>query len=138
MILVINLQYRIKKLLMVLVVGLAAVGGHLFGHHSATAYELDKPITLEGTVTLFELVNPHALVHFVVKDKDGVETKWVAETIPPQRLYRMHGWKKDSLKAGDIVTIIGFQRKDGAKEVRIKKITSHRDGRTFENRPGSD
>ena len=122
----------------VFAVGCAVMGSPLLAHHSATAYELDRPITLTGTVTKFELVNPHVLVHFIAKDKDGVETQWTAETIPPQRLYRVHGWKKDTLKPGDPVVIIGFPRKDGAKEVRIKKITSLKDDRFYEDRPGSD
>lgn len=72
----------------------------LFAHHGTSRYDLDKTITLSGTVTGFDWGNPHCLVHMDVKDTGGQIQHWTLELASPFTMSH-EGWKKDSLKAGD-------------------------------------
>ena len=90
-------------------VALAALPG--LGHHSIDAeFDRNKPITVSGTVTKVDWLNPHIWIYLDVKDASGKITKWQFEGGPPNALKRQ-GWKKDSLKAGDQITIRGIKAK---------------------------
>src|SRR6266852_3862733 len=108
-------------LLVVLGVALSVVSRPVFAHHAGGAYDAEHPITLTGTVTEYRLVNPHTEIHFDVKDAAGKVTSWVALSGPPQRLYRS-GWRSDTLKPGDQVTITGAPSKDGKKYIGVRKV----------------
>ena len=80
-------------------------------HHAfAAEYDADKPITLTGTVTKLEWLNPHARIYIDVKDESGKVINWDCELGPPNGLMR-RGWNRNSLKAGHVVTITGFRSK---------------------------
>jgi hypothetical protein len=80
-------------------------------HHSfAAEYDADKPITLTGTVTKLEWLNPHARIYIDVKDESGKIVNWDCELGPPNGLMR-RGWNRNSVKAGLVVTITGFRSK---------------------------
>ena len=113
-----------KRLFTVLAAGVVLwmVSGPLFAHHAGSLYDREKPVTLTGTVTQFLMINPHAQIHFEVKDANGNVERWVAETAGPQRLLRV-GWNKNTLKAGDTVTVTGAQFKEGRKYLSIFKLT---------------
>jgi hypothetical protein len=104
------------------VVGVLAMAGPLLAHHAASSYDNTKEIKLEGTVTEFRMVNPHPQLYFTVKGPDGTE-EWFGESqSPPYRWYN-NGWKANTIKAGDTVTIIGRpSRESGRKRVNITKI----------------
>jgi len=101
--------------------GLLLSAGSLFAHHGTSNYERTKMITLKGTVTKFEMVNPHVLVHFDVKNAQGVVEHWTAETQSPNMLIRA-GWSKSILKPGDEITITGNPDKTGLPELRLEKV----------------
>ena len=85
----------------------------MLAHHSfAAEYDSTKPITLKGTVTKVEWMNPHIWIYLDAKDDKGSVTKWQCEGGPPNGLTRQ-GWTKDALKTGDAITIEGFRSKDG-------------------------
>ena len=86
-----------------------------------------KPLTLSGTVTKLEWMNPHIWLYIDVKADAGVHT-WQCEGGAPNTLTR-NGWSKDSLKSGDQVYVEGFQARDGSKtcNMRVVKLP---DGRT--------
>ena len=113
-----------RKLFAVLAGGalLLVVSVPLFAHHAGSLYDREKAVTLTGTVTQYLMINPHAQIHFEVKDANGNVEKWVAETAGPQRLLRV-GWNKNSLKEGDTITVTGAQFKDGRKFLSIIKLT---------------
>ena len=100
---------------------LLMVSAPLFAHHAGSLYDREHPVTLTGTVTKYLMINPHAQVHFEVKDENGNVTTWVAETAGPQRLLRV-GWNKNTLKPGDKITVTGAQFKDGRKYLSIYKL----------------
>lgn len=99
-----------------------------WGHHSfAAEYDAGKPITLKGTVIKMDWVNPHSWLHIRVTDEDGKTVEWLCETAPPNGLYR-NGWRKDSLKEGEQVTVEGFRAKDSSNTMTARSVVTA-DGR---------
>jgi hypothetical protein len=94
-----------------------------FAHHSfAAEYDAKKPIKLMGTITKVELVNPHGWVYMDVKTPEGKVENWGCETGAPNALIR-RGWKRDTLKAGDMITVDGFRAKDGSTTMNARSVT---------------
>lgn len=83
-------------------------------HHSFSAeFDADKPFIMKGTVTKIEWMNPHTFFYIdVVDEKTKKVTNWGMEMGTPNILMR-NGWRRDTLKAGDMVTVDGFLAKDG-------------------------
>ncbi len=100
----------------------------LAAHHSfAAQYDRSKAITLKGTVTKLEWMNPHIYFYIDVKDGDRV-VNWSIEGGAPSMLYR-NGWRTDSLKVGDQVTVDGWLAKDGTNLANMRTVTLP-DGKT--------
>jgi hypothetical protein len=74
-----------------------------------------------------EFMNPHIYFYLDVKDASGKVVNWAFEGSPPNILYRQ-GWRKDTIKPGDVVTAKGFRARDGAHLVACNTI-SFQDGR---------
>ncbi|HTR46655.1 MAG TPA: DUF6152 family protein [Verrucomicrobiae bacterium] len=83
-----------------------------FAHHGNARYDLDKTITLSGTVTGFDWGNPHCLVHMDVKAGSGELQHWTLELSSPFSLTHA-GWTKDSLMAGDSLVAETHPAKNG-------------------------
>jgi DNA/RNA endonuclease YhcR with UshA esterase domain len=82
----------------------------VLAHHSFSAeYDRSKPITVKGTVTKVEWMNPHARFYVDVKDDSGAVTNWEFELGSPNGLMR-EGWSRNSLKEGDVVTVSGSRQ----------------------------
>lgn len=107
--------------LCVLALALAISAGPSFAHHGTAAYEEGKQISVTGTVTGFEFANPHTLVYLDVKQSDGTVVKWQGEMTSPNHLVRA-GWTKNSLRAGEQITITGLLMKRDARSMWIRKI----------------
>ena len=105
---------RIHAAVLSIGLGLTAGTVTLLAHHSfAAEYDSNKPITITGTVTKVEWMNPHARFYVDVKEADGKVTNWNFElgAIP---VLLKQGWRKESLKAGDTVSVEGWRAKDGS------------------------
>ena len=114
-----------RRILFVLcVTAVIAVARPVWAHHSAvTKYDPKKPTTMTGTVTTVEWANPHIYFYIDVKDSSGKTINWAVEGAPPNVLYR-RGWKKDSLKPGDVVTVEGLlPRIDGVHDLNGRSVT---------------
>ena len=112
-----------NSLMILLCAGVLACPAILSAHHSfAAEYDGNKSVTLKGKVTKVEWVNPHSWVYIDVTDANGKVTNWSCETAPPNMLYRQ-GWRRDSLKEGDEVTIDGFLAKDGSATMTARSVT---------------
>src|ERR1700756_792485 len=76
-------------------------------HHSFDAeYDSKKTATISGTVTKLDWVNPHAFVFIDSKDESGAVKSFKIEMGPPYALVR-GGWKRDTVKIGDKITVEG-------------------------------
>ena len=83
-------------------------------HHSFSAeFDANKPVTLHGTITKLEWINPHSWLHVNVKNNDGTTTEWMIEGATPNTLLR-RGFTRDTIKAGTEITVVGYQAKNGA------------------------
>jgi hypothetical protein len=93
-------------------------------HHSFPAqYDVNKPITLTGKVTKVEWTNPHIFIYIdVPNETTGAVVNWALEMGGPNALLRL-GWKRDSLKPEDLITIEGSLARDGTPLVNAKEIT---------------
>ena len=120
-----------KKLVLYLLVAFVLAGAlPTLGHHSfAAQYDRTKPITLKGTVTKVEWMNPHIYFYIDVKDEAERTANWAVEGGAPSMLYR-NGWRIDSLKVGDKVTVDGWLAKDGSNLANMR-TTTLADGKTI-------
>lgn len=89
-----------------------ASGLPALAHHSGAAeFDSNKKIDLTGVVTKVEWTNPHAHFYIDVKDASGKVTNWNFELASPNVLIR-NGWKRNSIKTGDTVSVTGIRAKD--------------------------
>jgi hypothetical protein len=103
---------RLAGLVSALLLGVAAQPAA--AHHSfAAEFDANAPVTLHGTITKLEWINPHSWLHVDVKNDDGTTTEWMVEAATPNTLLR-RGFTRDTVKAGTEITVIGYQAKSGA------------------------
>jgi len=103
----------------------------VWAHHAFFAeFDESKPITLKGTVTKWELVNPHSWIHLDVKGPDGKVVSWMIEGGSPNALLRL-GFTKDSLPPGTEIVVEGYQAKGGAIRAVGKNLTFNDERRLF-------
>jgi uncharacterized protein DUF6152 len=102
-----------------------------FAHHSfAAEFDSAKPVELHGTLVELEWVNPHAWIHMEVTDATGKVTKWDCELGSPNLLMR-NGWRKEVLKKGDKIIVIGAQAKDASNLASARTVTLEDGKRVF-------
>lgn len=92
-------------------------------HHSfAAEFDLNRPIELTGTVTRVQWTNPHAWLHIDVEDDDSNVQSWAIELLGINFLIR-RGWTRDTVKAGDVVSVVGFGSRDGRNTGNASMVT---------------
>jgi len=113
---------RVKTAVLVGGIGLLAASLPLVAHHSfAAEFDSAKSVSLTGTVTKIDWMNPHIWLYLDAKDESGTVAHWQCEGGPPNVLTR-NGWSKDSLKVGDQATIDGFRAKDGTNTCNARSV----------------
>jgi hypothetical protein len=88
--------------------------GPALAHHSFAMFDRDKSVTMSGTVTEFEWTNPHVWIHMSVPASDGKPVVWSFEMQAIQA-DMAGGWRSDSVKPGDKVSIEFHPLKDGSR-----------------------
>lgn len=104
-----------------LLAGLLLSSSPVLAHHSAAEYDMTKIVSVKGTVTQFEWNNPHAYIFLDVKNDKGDIEKWSAELAALPMMSRA-GWRRDTVKPGDQITVYGNLTKDGRFLMRLDKI----------------
>ena len=101
-------------------VGLLTVSGSSFAHHGGAKYDGGRLITVEGTITKYDIINPHGRLYFSAKGKNGEVQEWFVE-LSALNMMRRLGWSKGTFKPGDPITATGNPAKDGSHEMRLFK-----------------
>ena len=119
-----------------IVCGAIAGSVPLLAHHSFSAeFDGTKPIELKGVVTRVDWANPHVYFYIDVNDDQGHIVNWGCETAGPGALLRQ-GWKRDSLKVGDQVTVAGYRAKDGSHLADARNVQLPDGRRVWGGTPG--
>jgi V8-like Glu-specific endopeptidase len=110
----------------------------MLAHHSIAAeFDQSKDITVKGTVTKVEWMNPHIWVYIDAKDASGNVVKWQCEGGAPNSLTR-NGWTRNALKIGDEVTIAGYPAKNGTNTCNSRQVTLPDGRRVFAGSAAGD
>lgn len=113
---------NIRRSFGVATAGLLLVAMPVLAHHSFQAeYDENKLVTVNGTVTKVEWTNPHVMLNVDVRNASGKIANWQMELASPNGLLR-EGWKLDSLKPGDQVTVSGYAARDGSHLVNARRV----------------
>ena len=107
---------RTKLAIAVTAILLVAAAAPLWAHHAFSAeFDVNKPLTLKGTLSKWEMINPHSWFHIDVKNPDGTTTEWMVEGGSPNTLIRL-GVTKYTVKVGTQLTIEGYQAKEASNK----------------------
>lgn len=99
-------------------------------HHSQAMFDSAKKMTLSGSVKTFQFSNPHCYIQVLVPIQGGQGSEeWSVEMGAPAHLLRA-GWKPNTLKPGDKITVIVFPLRDGSKGGHYISATGA-DGKPF-------
>jgi hypothetical protein len=109
----------VAGLALFLVVTAASLSAH---HAFAAEFDASKPLTMKGTVTKMEWLNPHVWLHMDVKLPNGAVENWAFEAGTPNVLFR-RGFTRKSLLPGTVVVIDGYRAKDGSRRANGRDIT---------------
>ncbi|MEY4641489.1 MAG: hypothetical protein RLZZ227_1483 [Pseudomonadota bacterium] len=109
---------------------LVTLAMHAAQAHHAWPVDRDELITVQGTVTDFVWANPHPMITLDVASADGGSETWQVGGPAINRM-EARGWTKDTVKAGDTITGVGYQFRDGQKIIRLEKVT-FADGTEFQ------
>jgi len=126
-----------RDLFVALLAAAMLAGVPVAAHHSfGGTYNVDRQITIKGTIVQLTLRSPHSFVYVEVQDGDGPAERWTIEGASAQQ-FAQQGFDRDAFKVGDPVEIIGNpSRSPNSTRARLIKITRTTDGRTWGSRAG--
>lgn len=129
-------RFPINALLAVFLLTLAG-GAPVSAHHSIQAqFDINKSISISGSVARIEFINPHSYLTVNVKDADGKVTKWAFEmaALAQLRSAGLSRADRGGLKAGDELTVVALPARDGSNSGLAQQIKMA-DGRVFKLAP---
>ncbi len=101
--------------------GLILVSRPVLAHHGSANFQMDQVSTIKGTVVDYELINPHVQIFLKVEQEGGKAVDWNVEGVSLNMMVRA-GFKRDSLKAGDTISVTGHPGKNGKPVLLLMKI----------------
>jgi hypothetical protein len=118
-------------------IAMAAFAFQAQAHHSFAMFDQEKTISISGTVKEFEWSNPHAWIHLTATDPaSGRAVDWAFEMGSVGQI-AAQGWKQNSIKPGDKITVTGHPLKDGSRGGQYRSVT-FADGHTINQRPDAN
>jgi hypothetical protein len=99
-------------------------------HHSTAEFDYSKTVILEGTIKELQWTNPHSYVQVLVPNAEGELEEWGVEIGAPAINIEM-GWRRNSVKTGDRVTLNIAPARSGATYGTLRRLTFE-DGRTLD------
>jgi Family of unknown function (DUF6152) len=122
------------KVVGIVVITIIAFAGQTQAHHSFAMFDHEKLITVSGSLKEFEWTNPHCWLHVLAPDPNtGRMVDWSFEMGSVSQI-AAQGWKVDSVKPGDKITITGHPLKDGSRGGQYRSVKLG-DGRSFQQNP---
>lgn len=93
----------------------------VFAHHGSANFDMKGEATIKGTVVSYELINPHVEMTVRVQQDDGKTVDWNVEAVSLNMMVRA-GFKRDTMKEGDAVSVTGHPGKNGKPAMLLMKI----------------
>ena len=91
-------------------------------HHSTAEFDYTKQLTIQGKVKEVQWTNPHSYIHLLVTGEDGKQVEWSVEIGSPSLNINL-GWRKDSVVAGDEVTMLLSPARNGTPYGTLRVLT---------------
>ena len=107
---------------LVLATAMLSVAPAAAHHNFVTQFDVDKPVTLRGTIAKMDWVNPHGWIFIDVRRGEGDAERWAVETGNPARM-EAQGLKKDDFRPGTEVLVVGFASRKGSPEAAGFTVT---------------
>jgi hypothetical protein len=101
--------------------GILPTGNSARAHHADTVFDKDRLVTVTGIAARFEFTNPHNLIYLDARNERGELRRWLVYGAAPVALRRA-GWSQKTIRPGEELTVTGFQRKDGRRNLLHLKI----------------
>jgi uncharacterized protein DUF6152 len=112
-----------KNTLLALSLAVVAHPAGVRAHHSfASEFDAAQPVSLKGTVTKVEFINPHSWIHIDVTNADGTKAAWEVEGGTPNTLFRK-GINDNTLPVGTAIVVDGYKARDGSNRMSGRNIT---------------
>ena len=97
-------------------------------------FDTTHTLKMQGTVTAFQWINPHAFIFADIKDEHGKVTNWKLELGSLGMLSKYGGWSRNTVRRGDVITVQGFKAKDGSSYFSVGRIWLQ-NGLSLEGKP---
>jgi Family of unknown function (DUF6152) len=128
-----NTSFRIYAQV-IAVIGILLGAASVWAHHGLAAFDTTHTVRMEGTVTEFQWINPHAFIFADLTDDKGKKANWRLELGSLGMLSKYGGWTSTTVKRGDPIRVQGFLAKDGSHYLSVGRVWL-RGGRSLEGKP---